>query len=402
MISVTAKRIEELRKKNKMTQHEYIAKTFKGLEEILAQELIQLGANNVQIQRRAVSFEGDKMLLYKANLHLRTASRILMPIARFKAANPDEVYEHIKKINWDNYLDISSSFAVDSVVFSDKFTHSKFVSYRVKDAIVDKFKEKYDKRPSVSVSNPDVMFNIHIAQNDCTLSLDSSGESLHKRGYLTAQTQAPINEALAAGMLLLAAWNGQSNFIDPMCGSGTFLIEAALIALNIPPGIFRKSFGFEKWKDFDKDLFDDIYNNDENERPFDFKIYGFDISAKAVSIAQENIKNAGLQKYIEIRPVNIKHIEIPEGKYLMVTNPPYGERLDMQNASELYENIGRMLKFQFAGNTAWIISSEEELLNRIGLKPSKKIKLLNGDLDCLFCKYEIFAGKRSDFVRNNS
>ena len=379
---------------------QYLAKTFKGLEEVLAKELIQLGANHVQIQRRAVSFEGDKMLLYKANLHLRTASRILMPIAQFKAANPDEVYEQIKKINWDKFLDTTTSFAVDSVVFSDKFTHSKFVSYRVKDAIVDQFKEKYDKRPSVSVSNPDVMLNIHIAQNDCTLSLDSSGESLHKRGYRTAQTQAPINEALAAGMLLLAGWSGKSNFIDPMCGSGTFLIEAALIALNIPPGIFRKSFGFEKWKDFDKNLFDEVYNNDDNERSFDFKIYGFDISARAVSIAQENIKNAGLNKYIEIHTADIKNLDIPEGKCLMLTNPPYGERLDMKNATELYENIGRMLKFKFAGNSAWIISSDENLLNRIGLKPSKKIKLLNGDLDCLFCKYEIFAGKRSDFVKS--
>ena len=381
--------------------NEYIAKTFKGLEEVLAKELIQLGANGVQIQRRAVSFEGDRALLYKANLHLRTASRILMPIAKFKAAHPDEVYEQVKKIDWGNYLDVTSSFAVDSVVFSDTFTHSKFVAYRVKDAIVDQFKEKCGLRPSVSVANPDVMINIHVAQNDCTLSLDSSGESLHKRGYRTTQTQAPINEALAAGMLLLADWDGKSNFIDPMCGSGTLLIEAALIALNIPPGIFRQSFGFEKWKDFDAETFDEIYNNDECERPFDFKIYGFDISPQAVSIAQKNVKNAGLSKFIDIREADVKNADIPEGKCLMVTNPPYGERLDTKNAAELYESIGRLLKFKFTGNDAWIISSNEEWLNRIGLKPGKKIKLLNGDLDCLFCKYELFAGKRNDFMKNS-
>jgi putative N6-adenine-specific DNA methylase len=377
-----------------------IAKTFKGLEEVLANELIQLGANDVQIQRRSVSFSGDKALMYKVNLHCRTALRVLMPIAEFKAINPDEVYAEIKKINWSDYLDITSSFAIDSIVFSQEFTHSKFVAYRVKDAIVDQFKEKYDKRPSVSVSNPDILINIHIASNNhCTVSLDSSGESLHKRGYRTAQTQAPINEVLASGMLLLAKWKGKSNFIDPMCGSGTFLIEAALIALNIPPGIFRKSFGFEKWKNFDQELFEEIYNDDSQEKEFTFKIYGADISATAVNITEQNIANAGLNKYIEVKRCSINELDIPKDKFLMVTNPPYGERLKDNDLSTLYENIGRLLKFKFAHNEAWIISSEEPLLSKIGLKPSRKIKLLNGDLDCLFCQYEIFDGKRNEYLR---
>lgn len=378
-----------------------IAKTFKGLEEVLANELIQLGANDVQIQRRSVSFSGDKALMYKVNLHCRTALRFLMPIAEFKAINPDEVYAEIKKINWSDYLDVTSSFAIDSIVFSREFSHSKFVAYRVKDAIVDQFKEKYEKRPSVSVSNPDILINIHIASNNyCTVSLDSSGESLHKRGYRTAQTQAPINEVLAAGMLLLAKWEGKSNFIDPMCGSGTFLIEAALIGLNIPPGIFRKSFGFEKWKDFDQELFEEIYNDDSQEKEFTFKIYGSDISATAVNITEQNIANAGLNKYIEVKRCGINELDIPKEKLLMVTNPPYGERLKDNNLSILYENIGRLLKFKFGGNEAWIISSEEPLLSKIGLKPSRKIKLLNGDLDCLFCRYEIFDGKRNEYLRN--
>ncbi len=377
---------------------EIIAKTFKGLEEVLAKELINLGADEVQIERRAVSFKGNKELLYKANLHVRTATRFLVPIANFTARNADQIYEKSKTINWEDYLDKNSTFAIDSTVYSDQFTHSKFVAYKVKDAIADQFMEKYNKRPSVSISNPDLSINIHVSQTRCTVSLDSSGDSLHKRGYRVEQTEAPINEALAAGILLLSGWDGKSNFVDPMCGSGTFLIEAALIALNIPPGLFRKSFGFERWKDFDKDLFDDIYNDDSYEREFNFKIYGSDIAPRAIQIAERNIKSAGLSKYIELQTCNVNNLEIPEGKALMVTNPPYGERLKPDAIFSVYESLGTKLKFGFAGNQAWVISSDEKFLSKIGMKPSKKINLFNGDIDCLLCKYEIFEGKRKDFV----
>ncbi len=377
---------------------EIIAKTFKGLEEVLAEELINLGADEVQIERRAVSFKGNKELLYKANLHVRTATRFLVPIAKFSARNADQIYERSKLVDWEKYLDKNSTFSIDSTVYSDNFTHSKFVAYRVKDAIADQFMEKYDKRPSVSISNPDISINIHVSQTRCTISLDSSGDSLHKRGYRVEQTEAPINEALAAGILLLSGWKGQSNFVDPMCGSGTFLIEAALIALNIPPGLFRKSFGFERWKDFDKDLFDDLYNDDSYERDFNFKIYGSDIAPRAIQIAERNIKSAGLSKYIELQTCNVSNLEIPEGKALMVTNPPYGERLKPDAIFSVYENLGRKLKFNFTGNNAWVISSDEKFLSKIGMKPSKKINLFNGDIDCLLCKYEIFEGKRKDFV----
>ncbi|MBN1462459.1 MAG: class I SAM-dependent RNA methyltransferase [Paludibacteraceae bacterium] len=382
-----------------MKEFKIIAKTFKGLEEVVAKELVNLGADEVQIERRAVSCKGNKAFLYKANLHCRTASRFLVPIANFEAKNADEVYEQVKKINWELYIDLNTSFSIDSTVFSDLFTHSKFVAYRVKDAIVDQFSEKFGKRPSVSITNPDLMINVHIAQTHCTISVDSSGESLHKRGYRNSQTEAPINEALAAGMLLLAGWDGKTNFIDPMCGSGTFLIEAALIALNIPPGIFRKSFGFEKWKDFDKELFDELYNDDSYERDFNFKIIGSDVSPQAIKVAEQNIKSAGLSKFIELKTVGINDVEIPEGNWLMVTNPPYGERLQSEDLFGLYENIGRMLKFKFAGNQAWVISSDERCLFKIGLKPSQKIPLLNGDLDCFYCNYEIFSGKRNEYVR---
>ncbi|NLO71799.1 MAG: class I SAM-dependent RNA methyltransferase [Porphyromonadaceae bacterium] len=380
-------------------EFEMIAKTFKGLEEVLAKELVDLGANNIQIQRRAVSFTGNLKLMYEANYHLRTASRILKPILTFRAKDADEIYTQVKKFNWEKFMNLSTTFAIDSTVFSDDFRHSKFVSYRVKDGIADFFTEKYDKRPNVSIDNPKLMINVHIAQNQCTISLDSSGDSLHKRGYRERQTEAPINEALAAGMLLLAGWDGKMNFIDPMCGSGTFLIEAALIALNIPPGIYRENFAFENWLDFDLELFELVCNDDSAEREFEYRIYGSDISIQAVKTAERNIRGAGLGKYISVQALPLKDLEIPDGKFLMVTNPPYGERISPKNISEIYKTLGTVLKHKFAGNSAWVISSNEEFLHKIGLKPSKKIELLNGSLECLYCKYEIFEGKRNEFLR---
>jgi len=382
-------------------EFEMIAKTFRGLEEVLATELVHLGANNIELQRRAVSFTGDKALLYKANLHLRTASRILKPILTFRAGNPDEVYENVKKINWSDFMTVNSTFAIDATVYSDEFLHSKFVTYRVKDAIVDWFKERTDNRPSVRLDNPSLMFNIHISQKQCTLSLDSSGESLHKRGYRITQNEAPLNEALAAGMLLLAGWEGQTNFVDPMCGSGTLLIEAALIALNIPPGIYRSSFAFEKWYDFDKELFDEIYNDDSAEKPFNFKIYGSDISARAIQISEQNVKSAGLMKHIELQRKSVAELDAPVENCMLVTNPPYGERITSDDIYGLYASLGAMMKHRFTGNTCWVISSHEECLDKIGLRPTERIKLLNGNLDCWFNRYDIFAGKRNDFVVKN-
>ena len=389
----------------KNMEFEMIAKTFRGLEEVLATELVNIGANNVQLQRRAVSFTGDKALMYKANLCSRTASRILKPILTFDASNPDEVYDQIKKINWDEYMTVDSTFAIDSTIFSEEFRHSKFVAYRVKDAIADWFMEKYEKRPSVRLDGPQIMINIHIAERKCTLSLDSSGESLHKRGYRVAQTEAPLNEALAAGMLLMADWHGQSNFVDPMCGSGTLLIEAALIALNIPPGIYRSSFAFEKWNDFDEELFDTLYNDDSYERPFNFKIYGSDNSPRAIKIAEQNIKSTGLSKYIELQVTPVQKLEAPAPNCMVVTNPPYGERITSDDIYGLYAALGTTVKHKFAGSTVWVISSHEECLDKIGLKPTERIRLLNGSLDCWYCRYDIFEGKRNDFVAkkyNNS
>ncbi len=380
-------------------EFEMIAKTFKGLENILASELVALGANNVQIGRRAVNFTGDKTLMYKANLHLRTASRILKPLHTFRAKDADQVYEAIKRMDWSKYMSAEQSFAIDSTVFSDTFRHSRYVTYRVKDAIVDYFREKENCRPNVKVTSPDLYINVHIANETVTISLDSSGESLHKRGWRDAQTTAPINEALAAGLLLIAGWDGTRDLVDPMCGSGTFLIEAAMIALNIPPGIYRQGFAFERWHDFDEELFQDLYNDDSAEREFNHHIYGSDSSFYAIKAAEKNIKSAGLQKYISVRQAPLQTLTCPSPDCLLLSNPPYGERIEPADIFKLYSEIGTLLKHQFAGNTAWLISSNEDALKHIGLKPSKKIKMLNGDLDCLFVKYELFKGEHKDYKR---
>lgn len=380
-----------------MKEFNMLAKTYFGLEDILAKELTELGANEIETERRAVRFKGDKALLYKANLCLRSAIRILVPIAQFKATDADEVYEKAKKINWEEYIGIKQSFIINETVNSENFRHSKFVAYRLKDAIADYFTELYDKRPSVSITSPDIYIDIHISHNECTISLDSSGVSLHKRGYRSSQNEAPISEAQAAGMLLMAGWDGSKDFIDPMCGSGTFLIEAALIALNIPPCIYRTQFAFEKWQDFDKELFDDLYNDDSEEREFTHKIIGYDVNPNTVKIAQENIKAAGLSKYIEVQCRDIANFEEVTEPSLIVTNPPYEERLKPEDLRDLYREIGRALKHKFVNGEAWVISSHVENLAAIGLKPSQRVELKNGALDCEFWKFEIFSGTHKDF-----
>ncbi|MDH6341537.1 putative N6-adenine-specific DNA methylase [Parabacteroides sp. PFB2-12] len=378
---------------------EMVAKTQHGLEDVLAEELIALGAQDIQKGRRMVSFTGDKEMLYKANFYCRTALRILKPIYHFKAKDADTVYEEVKKVKWEDYMSLDTTFAIDSVIFSENFNHSKFVAYRTKDAIVDYFMEKQEKRPSVRVNNPDLRINIHISHNDCTLSIDSSGESLHKRGYRTNQTEAPLNEVLAAGMILMTGWRGESNLVDPMCGSGTLLIEAAMIALNIAPGVHRKEFAFEKWLDFDQEMFDRIYNDESNEKEFKFKCYGSDISPVAIESAQENIRNAGLSKYIELQVLPFQKYEEAPQPGILVTNPPYGERISSRDLMGLYSMIGERLKHKFTGYKAWILSYKDECFDKIGLRPNEKVKLLNGSLECEYRCYELFDGKNKDYKK---
>ena len=380
-------------------EFELIAKTFQGLEEVLAKELTALGANNVEIGRRMVSFTGDKEMMYRANFSLRTALRILKPIKHFKAQSAEEVYDAVKAIEWEQYLTNEKTFAVDAVVFSDEFRHSKFVAYKVKDAIADYFREKTGDRPNVRLNNPDLSLNIHVAQDKCTLSLDSSGESLHRRGYRQETMEAPLNEVLAAGMILMTSWQGECDFIDPMCGSGTLPIEAALIARNIAPGVFRKEYAFEKWNDFDQELFDHVYNDDSAEREFEHKIYGYDNNRQAIEVATRNVRAAGLTKEIELKLQDFADFQTPEEKAIIVSNPPYGERISADDLLGLYAMIGNRLKNVFKEGDAWILSYREECFDKIGLKPSVKIPVFNGALACEFRKYQLFSGRYNDFRR---
>lgn len=376
---------------------EMIAKTFYGLEEVLAEEIINLGGDDVEIGRRAVFFKGDKKMMYKANLHLRTALRVLKPIKAFKAKNADEIYETLRKFDWEEYMDVKQTFTVDTVLFSDIFKNSQYLTYRVKDAIADSFNAKYGKRPSVRLINPDIYVHLHISNDMCTLCMDSSGESLHKRGYRVDQTEAPLNEVLAAGMLLLAGWKGQTNFIDPMCGSGTLPIEAALIALNIPAGIYRQRFAFQSWKDYDADLFDELYDED-TQRPFEHKIYGSDISRQAIAIASKNVESAGLTKYIHLKAKAVQDIVTTVGNEgLLMTNPPYGERIKPADLMGLYKDLGERLKHVFAGYQAWVLSYRKECFDNIGLRHSKRVHLMNGALECEMRLYEIFSGKMDGY-----
>lgn len=376
-----------------------IAKTFQGLEEILAGEIRQLGADDVCVGNRMVAFSGDQAMLYRANICLRCAVRVLMVLNEFKATDPDEVYERVKQMPWEDLMDQHDTFLVDAVCFSEDFRHSKFVAYRTKDAIADRFRERIGQRPNVSISDPTLRIHVHISAHDVCVALDASGESLHKRGYRRQTVAAPINEVLAAAMVLLSGWKGDTDFVDPFCGSGTILIEAALIARNISPGLFRQEFAFERWRDFNRNLLDEIYNDDSGERPFNHKIYGFDINRQAVRIAQENVRSAGVADIVQVQQGDFRDFTwAKDGKRpcIMITNPPYGERITSNDILGLYETIGSKLKREFVGNDAWIISYHEECFDHIGMRPSTKFALYNGALPCELRRYQVFAGKLSD------
>lgn len=378
-----------------------IAKTFFGFEEVLAQELKNLGAQNIEEGVRMVSFYGDKGFMYKANLALRTALKILKPIKEFRVFNEDSLYKEIKKIDWQKYLTVNQTFVIDTTVNSEAFNNSLFVALKTKDAIVDQFREQTGKRPSIDKDFPDLRIHLHIQNQICTVSLDTSGDSLHHRGYRTATNIAPINEVLAAGMLLLSGWKGESDFLDPMCGSGTILIEAAMIACNIPANINRKEFAFEKWNDWDNDLFDLICDSLlKKTADFKFTIKGYDKAPSAVQKAIGNIKNANLEDYITVENINFFDTQKQtENPLHILFNPPYGERLDI-NLERFYTEIGDTLKQHYANSQAWFITGNLEALKYVGLKPSKKIKLFNGKLESRLVKYELYQGSKKQKYRN--
>lgn len=382
-----------------MENFKMIAKTFFGFEEILAKELQLLGAQDVEIGTRAVSFKGDKGFMYKANLSLRTALKILKPIYYFRANSDLNLYKGIQSMDWSKYLNANQTFVIDTTIHSDYFKHSQFVSQKAKDAIVDQFRERTGQRPSVDKDYPDLRINIHIDRDQVSVALDTSGASLHHRGYRTATNIAPINEVLAAGMVLLSGWDGNSDFLDPMCGSGTILAEAAMIACNIPANINRKEFAFEKWNDWDNDLFDQIVESLlKKVKEFHYTIKGYDKAPSAVSKAKDNIKNANLDDYITIEQQNFFDTKKETvGLLHMVFNPPYGERLDI-DLERFYREMGDTMKQNYPGTNAWFITANLEALKFVGLKPSRKIKLFNGSLEARLVKYEMYEGsKRTKF-----
>ncbi|PHS64102.1 MAG: RNA methyltransferase [Flavobacterium sp.] len=372
-----------------------LAKTMFGLEEILAAELRKLGASKVELGTRNVTFEGDTGFMYKANLCCRTAIKILKPITSFNVFTEADIYKKVYAIPWENYMDVDGTLAVDATVFSEKFTHSKYISLKTKDAIVDRFRDKEGRRPDVDLDHPTLRVNIHIDRNICTISLDSSGQSLHKRGYKVANTMAPINEVLAAGLIMLAGWDGQCDLLDPMCGSGTILTEAAMIACNIPPNLNRDEFAFENWPDFDVDLFEVIENSTLKKiRDFHFKIQGFDIESDIVQKAKENIKSANLDEFISVRKQDFFESKKETDRPLFIVfNPPYDERIQV-DAEKLYASIGTTLKHGYPGTQAWMITSNMEALKHVGLRPSRRIKLYNGKLESKLVRYEMYEGSK--------
>jgi len=380
------------------TEFKMIAKTIFGLEEVLIEELKKLGAKDIEQHNRAVSFMGDKGFMYKANICLRTALRILIPVHTFTIQDEKSLYDVIRSVNWEDYMNVTDTLAIDTVLNSNLFTHSQYISQKAKDAIVDQFRDKYHNRPSVDLDNPTIRIHLHIFQNTCTVALDSSGDSLHKRGYRDKTNLAPINEVLAAGMILLTGWDKRTNFIDPMCGSGTLLIEAALIANNIPPGYYREHFDFENWKKFlpyEQDLFDTIFDAAISKiTDHSPKIVGCDISKNVAKKAKENIKLAKVDDVVSIQSCAMQEFEVPPGRGVVVMNPPYGERMVKDNIDELYKSIGDTFKQKFSGYDCWVISSNLEGFKKIGLRPSRKITLFNGQLECKFMKFEMYRGTK--------
>lgn len=377
-----------------------LAKCFAGFEEVLAAELKQLGSSDIKIVVRGVLFNGDKELLYKANYLCRSTIRVLKPIATFTALNEDELYTEVGKINWLQYLGLDSTFSIDGITSYSNITHSKYLALKTKDAIVDQFRNKFGKRPNVNTENPDVAINIRLFRNEATISLDSSGESLHKRGYRVATGPAPMNEVLAASLVLLSGWDGTTNFIDPMCGSGTIPIEAGLIARNIPPGYFREDYSFKKWNDFDSDLWDKVVNEAKDQiRDVDIQIIGSDWSGRILETAKDNVKSAGLIGTVTLRMNFINDSEPPEAPGCLITNPPYGERIKIDDIKGLYKGIGDAFKQDYAGYTAWIISSNQEALKSVGLRPSRNITVYSGKLECKFAKFEMYTGTKKKRAR---
>lgn len=377
-------------------ENKLIAKTFYGLENVLANELSNIGAENIKIANRAVYFTGDKETIYKTNFKLRTAICILKPLIEFQAKDYEELYKQVQKFDWSEILKINKTFAIETTAYSSIFRHSQYAAQKTKDAIADQFRKKLNRRPNVDPVNPDILINLYISENKCVLSLNSSGEPLYKRGYRVVTQEMPLNEVLAAGLIKLSGWTTDQSLIDPMCGTGTILIEAALITNNIQPGIFRKKYGFENWLDYDNILFKKIKTVNNSKVNIKTVFFGADISAKAINIAKQNIKGANVNNYIDLNNIEFQNFIPPVNSGIIITNPPYGIRHKKEDICDFYKSIGNTLKLKYKNFDAWILSSNIEAMKHIGLHPSKKIKLMNASLKCNFNKYEIYEGTKKE------
>lgn len=376
-----------------------VAKTMMGLEEVLAEELKACGAENIECGSRAVSFEGDMRVLYRANYTCRTALAILKPFAEFDANDDQELYNKVYQIKWEKILDVDCTFMIDSTTSGEYFTHSYYAALKTKDAIVDRFRRNFGQRPTIDTETPDYKFNLHIRDNHVTLLINSSGDSLHKRGYRQAVGVAPINEVLAAGMIKLTGWKCDTNFYDPMCGSGTLLIEAAMLANNIPAQYYRGGkFAFKRWKEFNLGEWKSVKEQEDRKigsGDFDCEIWGNDIDIQVLQQAEKNLEFTKLHHDVMLYNGSFEDQDPPEGKTLIVTNPPYGERIKIEDLNAMYELLGDTFKKKYGENCeVWLISSDFEALKHIGLKPSKKIQMLNGSLDCRFLKFELYEGSK--------
>jgi len=375
-----------------------VAKTMVNLEEVLAEELRQMGALNVTPITRAVEFEGDMRLLYRANYCCRTALAILKPFAEFDANNEQELYDQVYRIRWEKILDVDCTFMIDSTTSGEVFTHSYYAALKTKDAIVDRFRRNFGKRPSIDTEAPDYKFNLHIRDNHVTLLMNSSGDSLHKRGYRQGVGVAPINEVLAAGLLKLAGWQCDCNFYDPMCGSGTMLIEAAMMANNIPAQYYRQRFGFMRWKEFNLGEWKSVKNEEDRKigaLDFDFEIWGNDIDEQVIQQCEKNLEYTKLHHDVMLHIGDFADQEPPEGKTLIVTNPPYGERIKVEDLNAMYEKLGDTFKQKYGKDCdVWLITSDFEAMKHIGLHPSAKIPVQNGALDCRFLHFELYDGSK--------
>lgn len=382
-------------------QFKMIAKTMHGMEHLLADELAACGATNIEPLTRAVAFEGDMRVLYRANYTCRTALAILKPFAEFEANNEQELYDNVYRIKWEKILDVDGTFMIDSTTSGDIFTHSYYAALKTKDAIVDRFRRMFNQRPSIDTENADFKLNLHIVDNKVTLLLNSSGESLHKRGYRQTVGIAPINEVLAAGMIMLSGWQCDTNFYDPMCGSGTLLIEAAMMANNIPAQYYRgDNFAFKRWRDFNIAEWKSIKEQEDRKigsRDFEYEIWGNDIDMDVLRGAEANLQYAKLHKDVVLYCGSFEEQDPPEGPTTIVTNPPYGERIKIEDLNDLYRRLGDTFKQRYGEQCqVWLITSDFEAIKHIGLHPSKKIQLFNGPLDCRLLHYQLYTGSKKN------